>query len=132
VIRIDEIDLQKPVHGTFAYRAVMAMSESEAIPGSGSLCGQCLRVGLNVLHDDDDLPIRALRDCVPDGQAVRWKMETVGTWQRVCFRKRVGKSWDWFLEQVEDHLMGGVPEWLRQSFKLVPGSVREAKDPVTH
>jgi hypothetical protein len=28
--------------------------------------------------------------------------------------------------------MGGVPEWLRQSFKLVPGSVREAKDPVTH
>ena len=31
-------------------------------------------------------------------------METVGTWQRVCFRKRVGKSWDWFLEQVEDHL----------------------------
>jgi hypothetical protein len=82
--------------------------------------------------DDDDLPIRALRDCVPDGQAVRWKVETVGTWQRVCFRKRVGKSWDWFLEQVEDHLMGGVPEWLRQSFKFVPGSVREAKDPVTH
>ena len=33
VIRIDEIDLQNPVHGTFACRAVMAMSESEAIPG---------------------------------------------------------------------------------------------------
>jgi uncharacterized protein YfaQ (DUF2300 family) len=47
-------------------------------------------------------------------------------------QETVGKSWDWFLEQVEDHLMGGVPEWLRQSFKLVPGSVREAKDPVTH
>ena len=59
-------------------------------------------------------------------------METVGTWQRVSFGKRGGKSWDWLLEQVEDHLMGGVPEWLRQSFKLVPGSVREAKDPVTH
>ena len=59
-------------------------------------------------------------------------METVGTRQRVCFRKRVGKSWDWFLEQVEDYLMGGVPEWLRQSFKLVPGSVREAKESVTH
>jgi len=27
---------------------------------------------------------------------------------------------------------GGVPEWLRQSFEFVPGSVREADDPVTH
>jgi hypothetical protein len=35
VIRIDEIDLQNPVHDTFACRAVMAMSESEAIPGPG-------------------------------------------------------------------------------------------------
>ena len=131
MIRIDEIDLQNPVHGTFACRAVMTMSESEAIPGPDPSAAM-LRVGLNVLHDNDDLPIRALCDCVPDGQPVRWKMETVGTWQRVCFRKRVGKSWDWFLEQVEDHLMGGVPEWLRQSFKLVPGSVREAKDPITH
>jgi len=28
--------------------------------------------------------------------------------------------------------VSGVPKWLRQSFELVPGSVREAKDPVTH
>ena len=35
VIRIDEIDLQNPVRGTFAYRAVLAMSESAAIPGPG-------------------------------------------------------------------------------------------------
>ena len=68
-------------------------------PGTGSLCGQCLCVGLDVLHDDDDLPIRALRDCIPDGQAVRRKMETVSTWQRVCLGKRFGKRRDWFLEQ---------------------------------
>ena len=37
MIRIDEIDLQNPVHGTFACRAVMALSESEAIAGPG-LC----------------------------------------------------------------------------------------------
>jgi hypothetical protein len=28
--------------------------------------------------------------------------------------------------------VGRVPEWLWQSFKLVPDFVREAKDPVTH
>jgi hypothetical protein len=59
-------------------------------------------------------------------------METVSTWQRVCLGKWVGKRGDWFFEQVEDRPVGGVPEWLRQSFKLVPGSVREAKDPITH
>ena len=60
------------------------------------------------------------------------KMETVGTWQRVYFGKRVGQRRGWFFEQVKDRPVGGVPEWLRHSFKLVPGSVREAKDPVTH
>jgi hypothetical protein len=59
-------------------------------------------------------------------------METVGTWQRICFGKRVGKRRDWFLKQVKDRAVRGVPEWLRQSFELVPGLVREAKDPVTH
>jgi hypothetical protein len=28
--------------------------------------------------------------------------------------------------------VGGVPKWLRQPFELIPDSVREAKDPVTH
>ena len=50
----------------------------------------------------------------------------------ICFGKRVGKRRDWLFEQVKDSRVGGVPERLRQSFKLVPGSVREAKDPVTH
>lgn len=59
-------------------------------------------------------------------------METVGTWQRIYLGKRVGKRRDWFFEQVKDRPVSGVPQWLRQSFKLVPGPVREAKDPVTH
>ena len=58
-------------------------------------------------------------------------MEAVGTWQRICFGKRVGKRGDWLFEQVEDHSVGGVPQRLRQSFEFVPGSVREAEDPVT-
>jgi hypothetical protein len=59
-------------------------------------------------------------------------VETVGTWQRVCFGKWVGKSREWFFEQVKDRPVGGIPKWLRQSFKLVPGSVRKTKNPVTH
>jgi len=59
-------------------------------------------------------------------------VQTVGTRQRVYFGKWVGKRRDWFFEQVEDRPMGCVPKWLRQSLELVPGSVREAKDPVTH
>ena len=47
-------------------------------------------------------------------------MEAVGTWQRVCFGEGVGKRRDWFFEQVKDRPVGGVPKWLRQSFKLVP------------
>jgi hypothetical protein len=31
----------------------------------------CSRVGLDVLHNDDDLPVRARRDRIPDSQAVR-------------------------------------------------------------
>ena len=91
-----------------------------------------LCVGFDVLYNDDDRAVRTLRDRVPDGQAVRWEMEAVGTWQRICFGKWVGKRWDWFFEEVKDHPMGSVPKWLRQSFELVPGSVRKAKDPVTH
>ena len=53
-------------------------------------------------------------------------------WQRIYLGKGVGKRRDWFFEQVKDRPMGGVPQWLRQSFELVPGLVREAKDPVTH
>lgn len=59
-------------------------------------------------------------------------METVRTWQRIGFGKRVGKRRDGFFEQVKNHPLSGGPKWLRQPFNLVPGSVREAKDPVTH
>jgi hypothetical protein len=59
-------------------------------------------------------------------------METVGTWQRIYLGKRIGKRRDRLFEQVEDHPVGGVSKWLRQCFNLVPGPVREVKDPVTH
>jgi hypothetical protein len=58
-------------------------------------------------------------------------METVGTWQRVCLRKGVGQRRDRLFEEMKDRLVGGIPKWLRQSFKLVPGSVWEAKEPIT-
>ena len=83
------------------------MSRRDSCAGSRSC------VGFDVLHNDDDLPVRTLRDRVPDGQAVRRKMETVGTWQGVYFGKWVGKRRDWLFEQVEDRPVGGVPEWLR-------------------
>lgn len=50
---------------------------------TGVLRGPRSCVGLDVLHNNDDLPVRTLRDRVPDRQAVRRKVETVGTWQRV-------------------------------------------------
>jgi hypothetical protein len=59
-------------------------------------------------------------------------METVGTWQGVYLWERIGERRDWFFEQVKDSPLGGVTKWLRQTFEFVPGSVREAKDPVTH
>ena len=43
-------------------------------------------------------------------------METVGTWQRVYFGKRVGKGQNWFFEQVKNRLVSSVSKWLRQSF----------------
>ena len=46
-------------------------------------------------------------------------METVGTWQRVYFGKRVGKCRNWFFEQVKNRPVGSVSKWLRQSFELV-------------
>src|SRR5258708_7450682 len=88
-------------------------------------------VGFDVLHNDDDLPVGTFRDRVPDGQIIRRKMETVRTWQRVCFGERVGKCRDWFFEQVKNRSVSGVSKWLRQPFELVPGPVREAKNPVT-
>ena len=89
-------------------------------------------VGLDVLHDDDDLPARTLRHRIPDGQTVRRKMKTVRTWQRGYGGKRVGKCRDWFFEQVKNRPLSGVSKRLRQSFELVPSPVREAKNPVTH
>jgi hypothetical protein len=59
-------------------------------------------------------------------------MEAVGTWQRIYVGKWVGKRRDRLFEKVKDRPVGRVPEWLWQSFKLVPDFVREAKDPVTH
>jgi len=59
-------------------------------------------------------------------------MEPIGTWQRIPVGKRVSKRRDWLFEQVNDRLAGGVPGLLRQSFELVPGPVREPKEPVTH
>jgi hypothetical protein len=59
-------------------------------------------------------------------------METVSAWQRIYLGKGVGKRRDWFFEQVKDRPVGGAPQWLRQPFELVPGSVREPKDPVTN
>src|SRR5580700_5000710 len=56
------------------------------IPGRESAAGPCSRVGYDVLNNDDDLPVRTLRDRVPDGQAVRRKVQTVGTRQRVYSR----------------------------------------------
>lgn len=73
-------------------------------------------VSLDVLHDDDELPVRTFRDRVPDGQAVQRKMKTVRTWQRIYVGKRVGKCRDWFVEQVEDRSVSGVSKRLRQSF----------------
>ena len=55
-------------------------------------------------------------------------METVGAGTRVCFGERLGKRGDWFFEQVEDGAVGGVPQWLRQCFELVPGPVGEAEN----
>jgi hypothetical protein len=59
-------------------------------------------------------------------------METVSARQRICFGKWVGKRRDRFLKQVKDHPMGGIAKWLRQSLDLIPGSIRDAKRPVTH
>jgi hypothetical protein len=59
-------------------------------------------------------------------------MKAVRTWQRVYVGKRVGECRDWFFEQVKNRPVGGVSKRLRQSFELVPGPVREAKNPVTH
>jgi hypothetical protein len=58
-------------------------------------------------------------------------VETVGTRQWVCFGKWVGKRWNRFFEVMEDCSVGGIPKWLRQSFKLVPDPVWKTKNPVT-
>jgi hypothetical protein len=70
------------------------------------------------------LPVRTLRDRVPDGQTVGREMETVPTRQRVYFAERVGKCRNWFFEQVKDCPMGSVSKRLRQFFDFIPGPVR--------
>ncbi len=78
-------------------------------PWTGSIRGNLVQVSaFDVLHNDDDLPVRTLRDRVPDGQTVRRKMETVGTWQRVHFGKRVGKGRNWNFEQVKNRPVASV------------------------
>jgi len=67
-------------------------------PNSIHLREPCSGVGLDILHNDDDLPVRTLRDRVPDGQTIRRKIKTVRTRQRVYFGKRVGKYRDRFFE----------------------------------
>lgn len=65
---------------------------ASACPGTGVLCGCCSCVGLEMLHDDDRLPVRVLCDRVPDGQAIGGKVGTIGTWQRIRLGKRVSKA----------------------------------------
>ena len=94
--------------------------------------GTCSGVGTDVLHNDDYLPVRTLRDRVSDGQTVRREVETIRTRQRVYLGKRVGQCWDWFLKQVQNCPMCSVSKRLRQFFDFIPGPIREAKNPVTH
>src|SRR5271165_7138578 len=79
-------------------------TDQSTISGQDPPAGTSSGVGLDALHNDDDQPVRTLRDRVPDGQTVRRKMETVGTWQRVHFGKRVRKYRNWFFEQVKNRL----------------------------
>ena len=65
-----------------------------------AVAGGCSGVGFDVLHNDDDLSARTLRDRIPDGQAIRRKVETVSTWRRISVGKRVGKRRNWLFEQV--------------------------------
>ena len=117
---------------TYRVAARSHRRRASACPGTGVLRGSCSCVGLDMLHNDDHLPVRALCDRVPDGQAIGGKVETIGTWQRIWLGKRVSKRGDRLVEQVKDRPVGGVPEWLRQPVKLVPGPVREPQDRVTH
>ena len=59
-----------------------------------------VRCRLDVLHDDDDLSARGVRDRVPDSQAIGRKMEPIGTRQRILVGKRVSERRDWLFEQV--------------------------------
>ena len=63
------------------------------------------------------------------GSAMQYPMNDAQYAQYLEFNTATFES---LFEQVKDRPVGGVPKWLRQSFKLVPGPVREAKDPVTH
>ena len=77
------------------------------------MTGPTSGVGLEVLHDDHDLPVLVLGDRVPDSQLVRRQMEAVGARQRVVLRKRVGERRDRLLQEVKDRLVRSVPQWLR-------------------
>ena len=64
-------------YGAVVYRQRLAcVSASDCVAVSSG-------VGLDVLNNDHDLPVRTLGDGVPDSQTVRWKMDPVRIWQRV-------------------------------------------------
>src|SRR5580658_1950790 len=86
-------------------------------------------VGLDVLNDDNDLPVRTLRDGVPDSQTIRWKMDPVRIWQRVPFGKRVGKCRDWFFKQVKDRPVGGVSKLVAAALRVRPRSCPGSGEP---
>jgi len=100
--------------------ATTLLAESRSGAGRGAAVGGTLPQGtpsgvsLDVLHDDHDLPVLGLGDRVPDSQAVRWKIETVGARQWVVLGKRVGKRRDRLLQEVKDCLVRSIPKWLRQ------------------
>lgn len=56
-------------HGSGQSPAIVPGGRAD--PWTGVLRAPCSCVGFDVLHNDDDLPVRTLRDRVPDGQAVR-------------------------------------------------------------
>ena len=51
--------------------------------------------------------------------------EMIGVIDLTC----AAEDFNWFFEQVKNRPVSSVSKWLRQSFELVPGPVREAKNP---
>jgi hypothetical protein len=88
--------------------------------------------GVDVLHDNDDQTVRALRDRVPVGQPARPGLQTAGAWQWICPGKGIGERGGRVFEKVKDRPVGSTSKRPRKSFELIPGPVRETKDPITH